>query len=383
MSANKWQGRIYLGRDDDNKERYHWVGRYRTRKERNDAVAAEKVRIERDGCDCKDCGAMGRKGVARQTVPTIGEQLDRYLAAYRRANKESSWETQTTRTARLRADHGDRPITDLQRPELKDWIVAEGEYEGKEPVPISHVPAIVSFYNWSIDDDEVPLPKSPARGLSDKRGAGRSGDAPPTEEEFQRLLDACSVHGAYAPMARAVIEFATFELARPGEAFEVKETDIDFKRMRISKARRLYRGKVDTAKTGAKVIALTPPAAQAIRPILPGDGGYVLRNKSGDQLTSSTWHGYWKEILIAAGLDFDFYLATKHYGVWFFWNVLGMSEQTIAAQAGWKLSSVRTLLKLLETYGHGDIGALDNVDKAFEGRETTRSALRLVKGGSR
>ena len=39
---------------------------------------------------------------------------------------------------------------------------------------------------------------------------------------------------------------------------------------------------------------------------------------------------------------------------------------------GWRLAGV---LKLLETYGHGDVGALEEIDRAFE---STVSPLRAV-----
>lgn len=382
MSANKWQGRIFLGRDDEQKQRYHWVGRFRTKKERDEEVARERVRIEEHGCDCDDCKAMGRKGVASTTAPKIGHQVDRYLADYRKKNRRSSHDTQTGRLARLKADHGDRAMDAFLRPELKDWIAAEGDYEDKDPVPVGHIPGIVSFYNWSIVDDEVEMPKglSPARGLSEKRTKGRSEDKPPTEEEFQRLIDACAVHGDYEQMMRATFLFAAFQLARPSEIIEAKESDLDFTRKRFAKSRRLYRGEVDEPKTGKKLTALTKPAHEAIAPILPGDGGFILRNKSGDRLTYGSLHGYWEKVLIRAGLDFDFYLATKHYGVWYFWNVLGLDKQVIAAQAGWQESTVDDMLKV---YGHGDVGALDKIDKAFENQPAAAQGLRVIQGGQR
>jgi hypothetical protein len=74
-----------------------------------------------------------------------------------------------------------------------------------------------------------------------------------------------------------------------------------------------------------------------------------------------------------AGLEFDFYLATKHYAVHYLYATLGLPPRVIAEQMGWQASSV---LKLLETYGHGDVGALEEVDKAFK---ATVTPLRLVE----
>jgi integrase len=375
VSKNKWQGRIYLGRDDNGDQRYHWVGRFAKKKERDEAVARERVRIETEGCGCENCAAVGRKGTDATTLPTIGTLVARYLAWYEKRNRGSSHDTQAQRLARFRKSFFDRPVDGLTRSELKDWLAGEGAWEGSTPVPVSHVPAVVTFFNWVIDEEDLPLPKNPARRLSE-RGKGRSEEAPPTEEEFAALIDACSVHGDYGPMMRATFLYASYQLARPSEVFEVKETDIDFKTSRVGKNRRLYRGTVDEPKTGKKVTALTQPAREAIAPILPGDGGFIFRNKSGNQLTATTHHGYWKDVLIRADLDFDFYLASKHYGVWFFWNVLGLDKQVIATQAGW---SLKTVEKMLETYGHGDVGALEKIDKAFADRP--KQGLRVVEGG--
>jgi integrase len=377
MTPNKWQGRIFLGRDETGEQRYHYVGRFRTRKERNDVVALAWIDLETQGCDCKGCQAMGRKGPARSTLPTIGAQLDRYLAWYRRRNRRSSLGTQETRLTRFREDFGDRPLDDVKKAELRDWQAGEGAWEGQEkPVPASHMPAVVSFFNWTIDDDDQPVGKNPARGLSE-RGKGRAEEAPPTEKEFQKLIDSCSVMGKdYAPMMRAIFLFAAFELFRPSELFELKETDIDFRRNRISKSRRLYRGEVDDPKTGPKLTALTAPARDVIAPILPGDGGYVFRNLTDGQLKQNTLTAYWGKVLARADLDFDFYLATKHYGAWFMWTKMGLSNRAIAALAGW---SLKTVDAMLETYGHGDVGALDEVDAAFKDRPVT--GLRVVEGG--
>lgn len=378
MSKNRWQGRIYLGRDAEGNQRFHWVGRYRTRKERDEAVAEERVRIKTEGCACEGCAAVGANGSQQGSkLPTVEHQVARYLTDYGRRNRGSSLDTQESSLSSFRRDFGARLI-DIPRPELKDWIAADGDWADKKPASMGNVWAIVSFFNWSIDEDEVPLPKSPARGLGG-RIKGRSEEPPPTEAEFQALVDGCDALGKdYAPKMRAVFLFTAFELMRPSEVFEVKESDIDFRLNRINKARRLYRRSVDEPKTGRKLIALTPPARDVIAPLLPGDGGYLFRNKSGGQLKQGTLSDYWKLVLARAALDFDFYHATKHYGVWYFWTQLKMSERAIGAQAGWKPTTVH---KMLETYGHGDIGALEEVDAAFEGFKGP-TGLRLVKGGN-
>ena len=77
-------------------------------------------------------------------------------------------------------------------------------------------------------------------------------------------------------------------------------------------------------------------------------------------------------LLRQADVDFDFYLATKHYCVHYMHATLGLPPRVIAEQMGWTLAGV---LKLLAVYGHGDVGALDEIDRAFS---ATVSPLRAV-----
>ncbi len=44
------------------------------------------------------------------------------------------------------------------------------------------------------------------------------------------------------------------------------------------------------------------------------------------------------------------------------WTVLGLSPRAIAAQAGWKLDNAN---RMLAVYGHGEVGALQEVDASF------------------
>ena len=73
--------------------------------------------------------------------------------------------------------------------------------------------------------------------------------------------------------------------------------------------------------------------------------------------------GYWGRIKARAGLDFDFYLATKHRAVHHLYVELGLPAHVVAAQMGWSLKST---MAMLETYSHHSIGALDAIDAAFD-----------------
>lgn len=358
MSKKRWQGRVYVGRDEEGQQIFEWVGRFDTRRERDDAVAEARVRLKRGGSPY---------------LPTVDEYVERYLTEYERTHKASSLATQKVKLNRFSKDFAGRSL-DIGRAELKDWLNAEGRYEGKAPVSVSHIPGIVALYNFAIDEDDLPLERNPARKLS-KRSKGRSEEDPPTEAEFQSLLDACSALGDdYADQMRSLLRFAAYSLMRPGEMYPLEWTDIDFEGMRIGKNRRLYQGKLDEPKTGPVVIALTPPARDAIMGLRRTDH-LVFHSKTGKRLSQTAISGYWSLVCARADLEFDFYHATKHYGVHYMWAKLGMSKRAIAAQAGWKLSTVE---KMLAIYGHAEVGALEEVDAAFANGPTQ---LRGIEGG--
>lgn len=129
-------------------------------------------------------------------------------------------------------------------------------------------------------------------------------------------------------------------------------------------ARRVYRGNVDVPKNGKpKMIALVPPARailmrQATR---VREDGLVFVTNRGRRLSAPTLSVYWAQVKARAGLDFDFYLATKHYGVHALYK-LGLSRRAIAAQAGWSEHAVD---KMLRVYGHADLVALAEVDALY------------------
>jgi hypothetical protein len=60
------------------------------------------------------------------------------------------------------------------------------------------------------------------------------------------------------------------------------------------------------------------------------------------------------------------------------WAELGMAPRAIAALAGWKPS---TVIEMLETYGHGDVGALEEVDAAFARAGKNIRHLGTIQGG--
>jgi integrase len=356
VPKKQWTARLYLGRDAEGKQIFQWVGRFDTKRERDKALAEAKLKHERGGS---------------LELPTCDAYVDRYLADYERRNKDSSYVTERERLKRFAKDFAGRSL-DISRAEAKDWVNGEGRWDA--PVPARCVKSVVTLYNYAIDEDDLNLERNPFRKLG-RSTKGRAEQAPPTEEEFQRLLDASSVLGDYGPTMRALTLFAAFTLMRPGEIFPLEWSDIDFERMRIRKARRLFRGGLDVPKTGAVTIALTPPARDAILGLERSDH-LVFHSRTGKRLDQPKLSLMWKEVCAKAGISKPFYLCTKHYGVHYMWRTLRMSAPAIAAQAGW---SVKTVDSMLAVYGHADIGALDEVDRAFEA--APKPTLRVVEGG--
>jgi integrase len=347
-----WVGRVHLGGG-----RYHWVGRFPTKRERDDAVA--KVRAEKPW----------EKDAAPEEW-TVDAWADRFLARMEsgdlrtrggRRYKDSSIDTARSSLKTLRAEFGPCPLSSITRVDAEDWAAK---------VPPSKVPMAVTLFEHArlarlVDRNEFER-------LS-KRSEGRRNERPPSEEEMLLVLDGCSALGdEYAPMMRAMVTFGAFTLMRPGELFALDWDDLDlsagtYGRARVS--RRLYRGRTDIPKSNReRTITIVAPAREALDSLFEIDGyyphGFVFRNKTGGQLTEPTLTAYWKEVRARARVEHDFYLACKHYGVWYLKVVLGLPDAAIAAQAGW---SERSVTKMVETYAHAvDERRLDEIDAAFQ-----------------
>lgn len=162
----RYVGRVYLGHG-----KRQWVGRFATKKARDDAVAAAKVELSKR-----------RRG----DQLTCGEWAERFLARYRRDRKDSSYTAARSALTAFTKDFGDRPIGDISRIEAMDWA---------ERVAAYRLPVVVTLFNAAVDAELVE--RNPFRGLS-RRTRGRSDQHPPSMEEMDRLIAGCSALGWYA-----------------------------------------------------------------------------------------------------------------------------------------------------------------------------------------
>jgi integrase len=362
----RYEGRVYIGRDEHGKQKFWWVGRFATRRERDLAVARARTERPWETEPVRD-------------EPTCDQWADRFLhrmgsgALRTRAGrrfKDSSIDTARSSLKAFHAEFGHRTPRSITRVEAEDWAAR---------VPPSRIPIAITLMNDLYRAEEID--RNRFEGLS-RHSDGRKDDRPPSEEEMLLLLDGCSALGdAYAPMMRAMLTFGAFTLMRPSELIELDwERDIDLDagaigRLRVQ--RRFYRGKTDVPKSNReRTITLVPPARAALDSLLEIDGyetyGLVFRNKTGGRLTAPTLTAYWKEVRARSRIDLDFYTCTKHYGVWYMKVVLALPDAAIAAQAGW---SERSITKMVETYGHAvDERRLDEIDAAFAPEEIATNA---------
>ena len=340
MSKRKtWPARVFLGRDESGRQQFYWLGRFETKRERDDALA--KARTERPWKE-QEPESM-----------TCDQWADRYLERYERLNKASSLCTAEQALRSFRKAFGRRPVVRITHLDAEDWA---------QTVPQNDRKQAVALMNY-VKRMRV-IEHNPFEGLGGGRGKGRSEQNPPTMAELERLRDACDVLGDYAQQMRDLLDFAALTLMRPGELFELRHPDIDIRTNRIVVSRRLYRGRVDVPKNGSpKTIALVPPAREILlrQPTRTRDDGLVFVSKTNRRLTAPVMCSYWGRVTARAGLDFDFYLASKHYGVAKLYR-LGLSARAIGAQAGWSEKAVDAMLVV---YGHRDLVALSEIDALY------------------
>ena len=288
------------------------------------------------------------------------KQDGRILTKSRRRYKDSSLDTEAAALRSLVKEFGDLPLARVTRGDAITW--AE-----QRPAGVVHV--AVALFNRALDE-ELLTGFNPFRGLG-RRVEGRADEAPPTPDEFDRLVDGCAALGDYGPQLRNMLVFAAYTGMRPSELAGLEWTDIDLARQRVHVRRRLYRGRFDLPKSNQeRTIALPPAARDALLAQPTRALPIVFANKSGGRLTAPTLSAYWRVVRAAAGLEHDFYLASKHYGVHLLFKA-GVSTRGICTQMGW---SEKAVDKLLATYGHADIAALEEIDALYSDANPTHSA---------
>lgn len=120
-----WPGRVFIGRDQVGKQQFWWVGRFATRRERDDAVAAART--------TKPWLAMAPHEM------TCEQWAQRYLDRYERKNKTTSHQTAVQALKPFRSGFGDRPIGSIGHVEAEDWA---------KTTPAAGLSQVVALFNY-------------------------------------------------------------------------------------------------------------------------------------------------------------------------------------------------------------------------------------------
>jgi integrase len=269
-----------------------------------------------------------------------GQFADFWLEGYASRVKASSLQTATTAINRWREQFETRRLSTITATEAEQWA-RENRWA---------VPPVVTMLNDAARKGIID--RNPFKGLS-KKGPGRRYLDPLTVEQVERLAAiAEQQHGL-----GAFVRFTAYSGMRIGEVFGLEWRDVDFERMRIMVRRRIYGGEVDLPKSGkAREIVLLPEARDALLG-LPRDDERIFRAKRGGDLTASTLAYYWQAISAVFGPVDPHEL--RHFAGHYLYVTMGLPARVVAAQLGH--SSPRLVEEL---YGHGDVGALEEIDRA-------------------
>jgi integrase len=321
----------------------------------------------------KEAEAQALAYKARKTV-LVGKYLDGYLDDYAKDNKDSSFATARAALATFKKEFGHLPLSDegFESVDAEDWA-------RKHP---SCVPSVVTFLNHASSRREIALTYNPFKGLS-RKSRGRRDKVPLSAEGVEALAwQAYTHHREFGPMMRALILFAAHSALRPGELFALEWSDIDFERMRIKVQRRVYKGRLALPKNNrTREAVLTPQARDALLP-LDRSTQHVFESKTGRRLSQSSLSGYWTPVSRNFGerpdkngvMDLVDFYEFRHRCAFWMYVELGMPDRVVAAQLGHTDGG-----KLIrELYGHGDHGALEEIDRAFV--DNVKPILRETKG---
>ena len=132
-----------------------------------------------------------------------------------------------SRAARSFSDHfGETVLSEVDRPAARSWAMG---------VPRNLSKAIAAMYE---DARDVGLVKAnPFSGLRLPRRV-RTRVAPPSPEELDLLLGACSTLGVYGPEFRALIEFCAWTGLRSSEVQALRWSDVEDDRVWVRRARK-------------------------------------------------------------------------------------------------------------------------------------------------
>lgn len=320
-------GKVRYGvRVDRPGRRQEWVGTFAT------LTAARKAQAQ----------AQLRRSAGRQSVDRF---VAHYLEQYAIRVKASSYDAAASALGKFAADWRGIPLARVSRIEAERWA---GENRWR-------VAAVIACMNAAVEAELID--RNPFRGLA-RKGEGRRRNRPLTVAEVETMATAA---GQESESLRALVVFLAYTGVRVGEAFALEWGDVDFEAMRIRIERRVYRGSLDLPKSNRpRVISLTPPARDALLGLRHRDG-LIFTGKQGRRLSQTSLAWYWKTIAAPIARKVTPH-ELRHFAGHYLHVTLGLPDRVVAAQLGHNDGG-----KLIrELYGHGEVGALEAIDEAFD-----------------
>lgn len=297
--------------------------------------------------------ARKQEAKARLDSPVSTMTCDRFaehwLEGYRPRVKDSSYDTALSSLKGFIEDFRGIPLSRVDRISAERWA---RKHQWR-------VPMVVTLWNAAVDAELVA--RNPFAGLSHK-SEGRKRVVPLSAAEVDALASA-----APTPSTRSLVLFLAYTGLRVGEAFALEWSDVDFEAMRVRVERRVYRGNVDLPKSNKpRLVVLTPPARDALL-TAPRDSHLCFTSKRGQRLSQSSLAWYWQAIGTALKRKVTPH-ELRHFAAHHLYVTMGLPSRVVAAQLG------HDGPKLVEQlYGHGDHGALEEIDRAFDNVVPLRS----------
>lgn len=336
--GKSWGVRIQVG------GQRRWVGTFSTR------AAAKRAEAE----------AMADGRSERSDGPTCDEYVEFFLAGYKADRKASSYRTARQNLGAFANDFAGRALGSISPLEAERWSRANRH----------RVQSVSTLFNDAIKKQLVGA--NPFRGLGGK-GRGRKDLVPLTEDELHGLAAAADrpeVLGDYGSEFASLILFAGYTGLRAGELFALEWRDIDLAG-RLYVRRRVFDGRLDVPKSGTSERVLPPQARDAILP-LRGDRELVFASKQGQRLSQSIVAWYWPSVWAAFGRRVTLH-ELRHFAGHFMYVTLGLPARVVAVQLGHDGPE-----QVERLYGHGNIGALEELDAAFSRKPTPVPTLRVA-----
>lgn len=319
----------------------HWLGTFG---KLGEARAAERDALASKQETGVTCGTFARNWLSQDCPRTSGRQL-----------KSETVKEYHYRLKRFIEEFEKASLADVQRSEAFDWALSNRH----------DVPFVAALFSHAHDLGLIAANPFAALGLS--KGKGRKHDHPLTKAQVYELADAVyEVENPspqwklYAPTFRAFILFQAFTAMRPGEAFELRWSDIKGDRITVERRRGKF-GTVDLPKSNKpRDIVFPPPAREALQ-TFPRGIDYVFRGVQGQPIKRGSLFRYFKKTREAAGMSHIVPYHLRHFCGWYLYVEMDLPARVVAEQLGHDDGGA--LVQKL--YGHGNVGALEQLEEAW------------------